>query len=99
MNLLKKIKRYPEFYQKVWRECLKIPAGQTSTYGEIARKIGMPKAARAVGSALSKNPFAPTIPCHRVVRKDGKSGGYGAKGGIRKKMRLLKTEAEKAGKV
>lgn len=92
MDIKQKIKKYPEFYQKVWRECLKIPVGETTTYGEIAKKIGRPKAARAVGKALAKNPFAPIIPCHRVVRKDGKPGGYSAKGGIRKKISLLKAE-------
>jgi O-6-methylguanine DNA methyltransferase len=62
------------------------------TYGWIARAIGKPGAARAVGTALAKNPFAPTIPCHRVVRSDGGSGGYSAKGGLKKKVLLLKKE-------
>ncbi len=94
MNVKQKIMRYPEFERKVWLECMKIPSGKTLTYGEIAKRIGRPKASRAVGRALSKNPFAPTIPCHRVVRKDGKPGGYSAGGGIRKKIDLLKSEKQ-----
>jgi len=89
-SLIKKIKtsNYPKFYKKVWMECLKIPKGKITTYSEIAKKIGSPKAARAVGNALSKNPFAPDVPCHRVIRKDGKLGGYSK--GIKEKLKLLK---------
>ena len=86
------MKRYPAFYQKVWRECAQIPAGQTRTYGWIAKKIGHPEAARAVGMALKTNPFAPIIPCHRVIRSDGSMGGYSGRGGIPGKMGLLKKE-------
>jgi len=89
-KILKEIKKYPEFYQKVWLACLEIPEGQTRTYKWIAEKIGHPKAYRAVGNALSKNPFAPVIPCHRVIREDGKLGGY--TDGIKKKLELLKKE-------
>ena len=87
-----KMKTYPEFAQKVWRACAEIPAGETRTYGWIALKIGHPGAARAVGSALAANPFAPTIPCHRVVRADGGMGGYSADGGITKKKAMLAAE-------
>lgn len=86
------MKKYPMFYQKVWRACAAIPRGETRSYGQIARAIGHPRAARAVGQALAKNPFAPGIPCHRVIRKDGGLGGYSAKGGRAQKTRLLQLE-------
>ncbi|MDR2860847.1 MAG: MGMT family protein [Elusimicrobiota bacterium] len=96
-KILKEMEKYPKFEVKVWKECFKIPAGKTLTYGELAKKIGNAKAARAVGSALSKNPFAPIIPCHRVIRSDGKMGGYSAKGGIKTKEKMLEFE-RKTGK-
>jgi methylated-DNA-[protein]-cysteine S-methyltransferase len=71
-----KIKKYPVFYQKVWLACLEIPFGETRSYSWIAEKIGCPGAYRAVGRALSKNPFPKIIPCHRVIYKNGKLGGY-----------------------
>ncbi|MDR1942021.1 MAG: MGMT family protein [Endomicrobium sp.] len=89
-----KMKNYPPFFVKVWKACFNIPAGKTLTYGELAVKIGSPKAARAVGMALSKNPFAPAVPCHRVIRSDGKMGGFSAKGGIKLKEKMLKYEKE-----
>ena len=92
-----KMKKYPAFYQKVWIACAEIPAGKTQTYGWIAAKIGHPGSARAVGSALAKNPFAPAIPCHRVIRSDGKMGGYSGQGGINKKIWMLEKE-KKSGK-
>lgn len=93
-NVLNEMENYPKFYVKVWKECFKIPAGKTATYKEIAERIGNPKSARAVGTALSKNPFAPIIPCHRVIRADGKMGGYSAAGGIKTKEKILKYEIE-----
>jgi O-6-methylguanine DNA methyltransferase len=84
--------RYSDFYKRVWLECIRIKSGRTSTYSEIARKIGHPNAARAVGNALARNPFAPDVPCHRVVRKDGSPGGYSVKGGISGKTELLSKE-------
>ncbi|MEW6556886.1 MAG: MGMT family protein [Elusimicrobiota bacterium] len=81
---------YPAFYKQVWLECLKIKKGHLSTYSEIARRIGKPKSARAVGNALAKNPFAPEVPCHRVIRKNGKLGGYSK--GLKQKLRLLTNE-------
>ncbi|MBI4057003.1 MAG: MGMT family protein [Elusimicrobia bacterium] len=86
------MKKYPAFYQKVWKACAQIPKGETRTYGWIARKIGNPKAARAVGGALGRNPFAPTIPCHRVIRSDGHLGGYSGPGGLIRKKKLLLSE-------
>ncbi|MFH1282723.1 MAG: MGMT family protein [bacterium] len=86
------ISKYSKFYQRVWRKCCTIPRGETRTYEWIAKSIGSPKAHRAVANALANNPFAPAIPCHRVIRKDGKLGGYSGKGGIQSKKRLLKEE-------
>jgi len=93
-DIIEKMKNYPDFYVKVWKACFKISAGKTLTYLQLAKNIGATKAARAVGTALSKNPFAPTIPCHRVIRTDGKIGGYSAAGGIKKKLKMLKYEKE-----
>jgi len=78
------------FNEKVWNAIKKIPKGKISTYKLIARKIGKPKASRAVGNACNKNPFAPKIACHRVVKSDGKIGGYAF--GKKKKIELLKKE-------
>lgn len=91
-KLLVSMKTYPAFYQSVWKACSSIPKGQVRTYGWIARKIGKPGAARAVGMALGKNPFAPRVPCHRVVGADGRLTGYSGAGGIAKKRLLLKAE-------
>lgn len=92
MNIKEEMKKYPIFYQKVWEACARIPKGETRTYGWIAKEIGHPKAARAVGTALGANPFAPDIPCHRVKRSDGGWGGYSGEGGIKTKMKLLREE-------
>ncbi len=86
------MKTHPAFYQAVWNACAEIPKGQVRTYGWIAKKIGKPNAARAVGMALGKNPFAPIVPCHRVVGADGRMTGYSAAGGVAKKRRMLKAE-------
>jgi len=80
-----------DFEKKVLFETMRIPRGKTITYGELARRIGSPRAFRAVGQALGKNPFAPEVPCHRVVAKGG-IGGYSGKGGIGGKKRLLRSE-------
>jgi methylated-DNA-[protein]-cysteine S-methyltransferase len=88
-----KMKSYTPFTQAVWKACAGIPAGETRTYGWIARKIGKPAAARAVGRALGSNPFAPVIPCHRVVGADGSLTGYSAEGGTEAKKRMLAEEA------
>jgi O-6-methylguanine DNA methyltransferase len=87
-----KMRSYPPFYQAVWRACAEIPRGEIRTYGWIAKRIGRPRAARAVGQALGKNPFAPTVPCHRVVGANGKLTGYSAEGGVAKKRRMLIAE-------
>ena len=96
MKLPKKIldamKSHPEFHQAVWKACSEIPKGQVRTYGWLARRIGRPGAARAVGRALGANPFAPVVPCHRVVGADGRLTGYSGEGGVATKRRLLLAE-------
>ncbi len=78
------------FDMRVWSALLAIPYGETATYGEIARKIGRPGAARAVGMANHRNPIPLVVPCHRVVAAGGKLGGYG--GGLAMKRELLNLE-------
>jgi len=90
--ILQKLENYSSFYRKVWKACAEIPKGETRTYGWIAKKIGHPKAARAVGQALGANPFAPIIPCHRVIGANGRLTGYSGPGGIQQKKRLLAKE-------
>ncbi len=82
----------PRFHQQVWRYALAIPWGQTRSYGQVAQALGSPGAARAVGQALGANPFAPLVPCHRVLAQGGASGGFSAPGGARTKLRLLEIE-------
>ena len=84
-----KLKR-TEFYEKVWNELKKIPYGETRSYGEIAEKIGNPKASRAVGMANHNNPISIIVPCHRVVGKNSKLVGYA--GGLDKKKYLIELE-------
>lgn len=91
-SIREKMKSYSTFNQKVWKACAEIPKGEVRTYGWLANRIGHPGAARAVGSALGANPFAPIIPCHRVVRSDGGMGGYSGTGGVKTKVLLLKKE-------
>lgn len=86
--------KYTAFQQKVYRAILKIPKGKVLTYGQVAKMIGKPQAARAVGTALAKNLDAPIIPCHRVVGYNN-IGGYSARGGMKKKLLLLKKEGFK----
>ncbi len=84
------------FFQiKVWKYLKSIPRGKVKTYKEVAKGIKMPKAARAVANACAKNPYAPKIPCHRVIRSDGGIGGYSGPGGIRQKLKLLRSEKVK----
>ena len=81
-----------EFQLKVWAYLRKIPRGKVKTYSQVAKAIGKPLAVRAVANAIGKNPYAPKIPCHRVIRSDGSLGGYSGNGGIKKKLRLLRSE-------
>jgi len=82
--------RGTDFQLKVWKELLNIPYGETRTYKEIAFNIGNPKACRAVGGALNKNPVLIVVPCHRVIGSNGSLVGFG--GGIELKARLLELE-------
>ena len=81
-----------KFQLKVWTYLKKIPRGSVKTYTQVAKSIGRPLAVRAVANAIGKNPCAPKIPCHRVIRSDGSLGGYSGKGGIKTKKLLLKRE-------
>ena len=81
-----------KFQLKVWKYLKTIPKGQVKTYKQVASGIKSPKSARAVANACAKNPYAPKIPCHRVIRSDGALGGYSGRGGIRQKLRLLRSE-------
>jgi methylated-DNA-[protein]-cysteine S-methyltransferase len=82
-----------EFERDVWRALRRIPPGEVRTYGEVARAIGRPRAARAVGGACGRNPVALVVPCHRVVGAKG-PGGFGA--GLGMKERLLRMEGVRA---
>jgi methylated-DNA-[protein]-cysteine S-methyltransferase len=84
-----KIVRGMNFNQKVWAMTARIPRGKVCTYGDIAKALGS-NAYRAVGNALNRNPYAPAVPCHRVVGSDGSLTGFA--GGLPKKQRLLKDE-------
>ena len=84
-----------EFDQKVWKALLDIPFGTTTSYGVVAKRIGYPTAARAVGAANGKNPIALIVPCHRVIGADGSLTGYG--GGLPLKRKLLEHEARVCG--
>ena len=81
-----------KFQKKVWNYLKTIRKGTVKTYKQVAIAINRPKSARAVANAVGKNPFAPKIPCHRVIRSDGSLGGYSGKGGVKTKKLLLKRE-------
>jgi methylated-DNA-[protein]-cysteine S-methyltransferase len=87
----------PEFHRRVYEVARAIPPGEVLTYGEVARRLGEPGAARAVGQALGKNPFAPVVPCHRVLAAGGRSGGFSAEGGADTKLRMLEIERARFG--
>ena len=80
------------FQLKVWAYLKKIPRGTVVTYSAVAKGVGKPLAVSAVANAIGKNPYAPKIPCHRVIRSDGSLGGYSGKGGLKTKRFLLKKE-------
>jgi AraC family transcriptional regulator of adaptative response/methylated-DNA-[protein]-cysteine methyltransferase len=79
------------FQQRVWQALREIPAGETASYTDIAKRIGAPKSVRAVAQACAANPLAVAIPCHRVVRTDGGLAGY--RWGVERKRALLEREA------
>lgn len=85
--------RQTEFQKAVYRIVRQIPRGKTMSYKEVAERLGRPQAARGVGNILNKN-YDPKIPCHRVIRSDGKVGGYNR--GARKKIKLLRKEGIKS---
>ena len=82
-----------DFQRDVWNGCTRVPYGETVSYGELARRVGHPGAARAVGTAMRLNPLPLIVPCHRVVKSDGGLGGYSGTGGTSLKERLLDMEA------
>ena len=81
-----------KFQIKVWKYLKNIPKGKARTYKQVAIAINSPRSARAVANACARNPYAPKIPCHRVIRTDGGLGGYSGPGGIKTKIKLLKIE-------
>ena len=84
------------FSQRILTACRNVKYGETISYGQLAKKAGQPKAVRAVGAALAKNPLPLIIPCHRVIYSDGRTGGFSAAGGKRMKEKLLRHEAKLA---
>lgn len=83
------------FQQSVWQALLKIPLGETLSYGQISQQIGNPAAVRAVGGAVGRNPVSIIVPCHRVIGSNGTLTGYG--GGLDRKTALLRLEGVRAG--
>ena len=89
--------RVSEFHRRVYAIARRIPPGQTRSYGEVAEELGDKSLARAVGQALGQNPFAPIVPCHRVVAANGKPGGFSGGGGALTKLRMLAIEGAAPG--
>ncbi len=87
----------PPFHQRVYELARRIPPGETLTYGEVAQRLGEPGAARAVGQALGANPFAPVVPCHRVLGALTGTGGFSAHGGLLTKLKMLEIEGARFG--
>jgi len=85
----------PEFERKVYEIARSIPPGRTTTYGEIAARLGDKALSRDVGAALGRNPFPIVVPCHRVLGTGGKTGGFSARGGVDTKMKMLQIEGAK----
>lgn len=86
----------PEFHRKVYDIARSVPPGQTITYGEIARRLGVPHDSREVGQAMGRNPVPIIVPCHRVLGADGRMGGFSAPGGVATKRRMLEIEGAAA---
>ena len=86
----------PDFHKRAYEVARTIPPGQTMTYGEIAKRLGVPQESREVGQAMGKNPIAIIMPCHRVLGADGKMGGFSATGGVAIKRRILEIEGAAA---
>ena len=96
-NIVLDMDGVPPFHQRVYAVARAIPPGETTTYGELAHQLGEPGAARAVGQALGANPFAPVVPCHRILGAEGRAGGFSASGGVSTKLRLLEIERARIG--
>jgi methylated-DNA-[protein]-cysteine S-methyltransferase len=90
------MKNVPAFERKVYEIARTVQAGEIITYGEIAKRLGDPRAAQDVGQALGRNPFPIVVPCHRVVAAGDKLGGFSAPGGVRTKQRILAIERSPA---
>src|SRR5215831_14134297 len=91
-DILLDMREVPVFHRRVYDAARAIKPGATASYGEIATRIGAPGAARAVGQALGRNPFAIIVPCHRILAAGGRVGGFSADGGTSTKLRLLAIE-------
>ena len=87
------MEKITDFEKKVYRAVSKIPKGETRSYKWVAAKIGKPRASRAVGNALNRNPYIGVVPCHRVIRSDGSIGGFAL--GVKKKREFLESERNK----
>ncbi|MFW5681897.1 MAG: MGMT family protein [Phycisphaeraceae bacterium] len=81
-----------DFHSRCWDACRRIPRGSVTTYGRLAAAVGSPGAARAAGRAMACNPYAPEVPCHRVVATDGRLTGYSGAGGVDQKAAMLAAE-------
>lgn len=86
---------YTGFQTTVWKALVTVPPGETRSYGELAKMVGQPGGAQAVGQALKRNPFPVLIPCHRIIKSDGSLGGYGGKMDSPIKQKLLEWENTK----
>lgn len=82
-----------DFQKQVWSVMMEIPCGETRSYGEIARAVGRPGAARAVGMANKRNPIPVVVPCHRIIGSDGSLTGYSGHNGLKTKQALLDLES------
>jgi methylated-DNA-[protein]-cysteine S-methyltransferase len=97
LDLPLEMENVPAFNRRVYEIARAIPCGRTLTYGEVAARLGEPGAARAVGQALGHNPFAPVVPCHRVLAANMAGGGFSAEGGVATKLRMLQIEKAQLG--
>jgi methylated-DNA-[protein]-cysteine S-methyltransferase len=82
----------PELHARIYELVRRIPCGRTLSYGQVAEQLGDRRLARTVGQAMARNPFAPVVPCHRVLGANGQPGGFSARGGLRTKLQLLLIE-------
>jgi O-6-methylguanine DNA methyltransferase len=87
---MEKKKSISDFANKVYTLLQKVPKGRVTTYGALAKAVGRPRASRAVGNILNANPYAPIVPCHRVVKSNGEVGGFAS--GTDKKIKILEKE-------